>query len=289
MNSKNYLISNIIPMRLARFTLAILMFSALHSALADEITAPLLWAPQHHVEKPNTNNLSVIRFITDDTYPPFGFTQSDGQLTGFNVDMARAICAELQIPCTIQARRWDNLIPALDQGQGDAVIASLAITPTLRERVDFTAPYYKTPARFSVRTSSSPDDVTPERLQGQTIGVVSHSAHEAYLHNYFARSTLRTFDTLNALYSALKHGEIDIIFADGVSSSLWLAGSDAHQCCRFASGPYLESHYFSEGAGIAVKKGNVTLRRALDYALAQLAAKGIYKELYVRYFPISFF
>lgn len=289
MDLKQLPLPNTIILPLARLLLLLFLYAAPNYARADKIVVPLFWNLQHQVEKPNYSALKVVRLVTDDTYPPFGFTMSDGQVAGFNVDLARALCDELQLTCTIQVRRWDQLIPALEQGQADAIIASLAMTPANRKRVDFTAPYYKTPARFIVRANSPLNDITPPLISGQMVGVVRHSAHEAYLSHYFPASPLRSYDTLASLYAGLKMGDVDVIFGDGISASLWLAGADAHDCCRFASGPYLERTYFGEGAGIAVKKGNVTLRRALDYALAHSAAKGTYKELYLRYFPISFF
>jgi polar amino acid transport system substrate-binding protein len=275
--------------RLARFFLIFLDCCLAIIAHADDLTTPLFWNLQHHVEKPNLGNLRVVRFVTDDTYPPFGFTQADGSLAGFNIDLARAICDELQLACTIQVRRWDALIPAVEQGQADAIIASQRITAGQGARVDFSSPYYKTPARFMVRTSSPFNDITPETMSGMTIAVERHSAHEAYLRHYFAHASIKTYDDATSLRAALKRGDVDIAFGDGVSQAIWLAGQDSNHCCRFASGPYLEDHYFGEGAGIAVRKGNLQLRRAIDYALAHIASKGLYRDLYLRYFPISFF
>ena len=100
---------------------------------------------------------------------------------GFNVEIARAICEELQIGCTVQARDWDTLIDSLETGKGDAVIASISATSTLRERIDFTQPYYQTPARFVARKDFLLPDATPATLAGKSIGVVAGSAHEAYL------------------------------------------------------------------------------------------------------------
>ena len=91
-------------------------------------------------ERPDLAGLRTIRFLTEDDYPPFQFLGPDGQLTGFNIDLARAICLELKLACTIQARRWDTLLTALEQGNGDAVIASLADTEEARARVDFSVP-----------------------------------------------------------------------------------------------------------------------------------------------------
>ena len=71
--------------------------------------------------------------------------------------------------------------------------------------------------------------------------------------------------------------------------AFWLAGSDAGGCCRFAGGPYLSPDYFGSGLAIAARRGSTVLIQAFDYALQQIAVKGTFAELYLRYFPVSFF
>jgi polar amino acid transport system substrate-binding protein len=176
----------------------------------------------------------------------------------------------------------------LDSDEGDALIASLRIDAQSRVKFDFTAPYYATPARF-VTLAAAKFDATPEGLAGKRIGVIGKSAHEAYLESFFPKSLRKTYDNRAALYAGLKKGEIDAFFDDAITSSFWLAGTDAQKCCVFRGGPYTESRFFGEGVGIAVKKGNHTLQQALDYALVQLSQRGIYTDLYLKYFPIGFY
>lgn len=269
-----------------------LLVSVVPGIAANQATSPVVvpnfFDPQHRVEKPDLSELHSLRFLTEDDYPPFHFALPDGSLAGFDVDLARAICEELKIACTIQARRFDLLADALNSGDGDALIASLRIDAQSRAKFDFTAPYYATPARFVTLTSSRVI-ATPEGLVGKRVGVIGKTAHEAYLESFFPRAVRKPYATRLALYAALKKGEIDAFFDDAITSSFWLAGSDAQKCCTFRGGPYTESRFFGEGVGIAVKKGNYTLRRALDYALVQLAQRGVYTDLYLKYFPIGFY
>jgi polar amino acid transport system substrate-binding protein len=251
--------------------------------------APSFWDPGLHPERPDLSGLRAIRFLTDDDYPPLNFALADGSLSGFNVDIARAICEELHIGCTIQARRWDTLIDSLETGKGDAVIASIATSATESERIDFTQPYYMTPARFATRKDSPLVDPTPASLAGKTIGVVASSAHQSYLATFFPRAVAKTFPNFGALHDALRAGGIDAAFADGLSLAVWLAGESSGDCCEFRGGPYLESRFFGEGVGIAVRKEDADLRRAMDWALARLAARGVYAEIYLKYFPIGFY
>ena len=249
---------------------------------------PNFFDPQHRVEKPDLTELHSLKFLTEDDYPPFHFALPDGSLAGFDVDLARAICEELKIACTIQARRFDLLADALNSDEGDALIASLRIDARSRDKFDFTAPYYATPARFVARAATK-FEATPEGLAGKRVGVIGKTAHEAYLQTFFPKVSRKPYDTRAALYAALKSGQIDAFFDDAIASSFWLAGTDARNCCVFRGGPFTESRFFGEGVGIAVKKGNVTLRRALDYALVQLEQRGIYTDLYLKYFPIGFY
>src|SRR5271167_3528498 len=138
-------------------------------------------APDLRLDRPALSGVRAIRFLTTDDYPPMNFALPDGSLTGFNVEIARAICKELDIGCTIQARRWDMLIDALTSGKGDAVIASIAPSNNLRAQIDFSQPYYKTPARFIVRKEAASFPATPAGLMGRTVGVVAGTAHQAYL------------------------------------------------------------------------------------------------------------
>ena len=259
------------------------------SAYAQDVKVPGLWDPNHRLERPDLSGVRLIRFITEDDYPPFEFALPDGTLAGFNVELARALCEELRVQCTVQPRRWDTIIDALEQGRGDAAISSLAITSTNRARVSFTAPYYKTPARFVARNSIEVSDLTPSALAGKQVGVVARTAHEAYLRQFFPGLAIRSYQTLASLRSALKREEVDLVFGDGVSFAIWLNSIDASGCCAFRGGAFTEARFFGEGVGIAVRKDNQNLRRALDYGLKRLAERGVYADLYLKYFPISFY
>ena len=119
--------------------------------------------------------------------------------------------------------------------------------------------------------------------------MIKDSAHEKFLAQFFAEAKRKPYDDFAALHRALKAGEIDLAFADGLTLAIWLDGEDAADCCAFRGGPFLESRYFGEGVGIAVRKDDSGLRRALDYALARVWASGQYAEIFRKYFPLSFY
>jgi polar amino acid transport system substrate-binding protein len=279
--------------RAAALSVVLYLFAAplagVAAAQGSNVFVPGFWDPKRRPERPDLGRLAALRFLTEEDYPPFNFKGADGAPIGFNVDLARAICSELNLTCTIQVRRFDTLIPALDEGRGDAIIASLAITPATRAQVDFTDRYYRSPARFVGRRDFAPEDVTPETVAGRRIAVVAGSAHEAYLRDFFAETAIQSLASSDAALAAVQNGNVDLMFGDGVMLAFWLNGTASGNCCAFKGGPFVESRYFGEGVGIAVKRGNDTLRRALDYALFRLWEKGVYTDLYLRYFPLGFY
>lgn len=248
---------------------------------------PGFWDPRRRPERPDLSRLSVIRFLTETDYPPFNYAGPDGAPVGFNVDLARMICEEIKVACTVQMRRYDTLVDSLNANQGDAVIASFAATPAMRKRVDFTDPYYRTPARFVARRNAGIVDVRPQALEGKKVAVVAGTAHEAYLKMLFTEAELRPFPDVAAAREALKKGEVDLLFGDGISLAFWLNGTDSGGCCAFVGGPYMESRFFGEGVGIAVRRGNDLLRQAINWALFRLWEQGRFTDLWLRYFPIS--
>jgi polar amino acid transport system substrate-binding protein len=248
---------------------------------------PGFWDPRRRPERPDLTRVTQIRFLTEVDYPPFNYAAPDGAPAGFNVDLARMICDELKIACTIQMRRFDTLVPALNENRGDAVIASIAVTAETRKLMDFSDPYYRPPARFAARRDVAKPELRPEELEAKKIAVVAGSAHEAYLKTLFTEAELRPYPTAEAAREALHAGAVDYLFGDGISLSFWLNGTDSGGCCAFAGGPFLENMYFGEGVGIAVKRGNDTLRLAFNWALFRLWEKGRFTDLWLRYFPVS--
>jgi len=184
-------------------------------------------------------------------------------------------------------RRFETLLDAIASNRGDAIIASLAVTPQLRARVDFTDPYYRAPARFVSRRDAVMAEVRPEYLEGKKIGAVAGTSHEAYLKAMFTDAELHPYANDDALRLGLRRGEVDFIFGDAIALGVLDQRHDSAECCAFSGGPFVESRYFGEGIGIAVRKGNDLLRQSLNWALFRLWEKGRYTDLWLRYFSVS--
>jgi polar amino acid transport system substrate-binding protein len=254
---------------------------------AAGVNVPGFWDPRRRPERPDLTRINQIRFLTGFDYPPFNYTGPDGNPAGLNVDIARLICEEIKANCTMQMRRFDTLLDALEQNRGDAVVASIAATPEARKRADFSDPYYRTPARFVARKDTKLSEVIPEALEGKTVAVMAGTAHESYLRRLFTEVEVRPYPSSEAARAALQGGKVDLLFGDGISLAFWLNGTDSANCCGFRGGPFLESRYFGEGIGIAVRSGDNALRLALNWALFRLWETGRFTDLWLRYFPIS--
>ncbi|GHE64212.1 ABC transporter substrate-binding protein [Camelimonas fluminis] len=253
------------------------------------VRIPMFGNPNSRLERPDMSGAGTIRILTDDSFPPLNFVGDDNRPTGFTVDLARAACDRLGVACTIQTRRFDTLLDALAAGKGDVVIAAIPATPGLLERFTVTRPYMRFPGRFMIKNGAASPGPGEKDFAGKTIGVVAGSAHEAWLKANFPASPLKAYPDLPAAGAALRAGEVPYVFGDGLGMALWQDGSLSGNCCGFTGGPYLSDAFFGEGVGFIVRRNDAALQRAFDYALQQMWSDGRYDELYLRYFPVSFF
>jgi polar amino acid transport system substrate-binding protein len=127
----------------------------------------------------------------------------------------------------------------------------------------------------------------PEKLEGRKVAVVAGTSHEAYLKALFPEAELRPYPNSDLARLALQRGDVDLLFGDAIALAFWLNGTSSENCCVFRGGPYLDSRFFGEGIGIAVRKGNDAMRLTLNWALFRIWEQGRFTDLWLRYFPIS--
>ncbi len=270
-------------MRALLFALALLLASS----------APVMaQALPYHVDPgareivPSLAAVPAIRFLTTADFPPFNFRDDNGELVGFNVDLARALCADLAITCTVQAWPWDQAAKALEDKQGDALIAGLALTPQNGALFDFSQIYLMLPGRF-VTPVAVAVGFEPTSLDGKRVAVRRGSTHAEFIRRYLPAAGLIQFDSEIMALDALSKGEADAYFGDAMRASFWL--NENVGCCEFAGEPYFRPDLFGDGLAIAVPAGHDAVRQAIDYGLARLKRSGVYDELYLRWFPVSFY
>ncbi len=235
---------------------------------------------------PNLTAVPSIRFLTTADFPPFNYRDKTGELVGFNVDLARALCADLSITCTLQAWPWEQAGKALEDGQGDALIAGVALTPENGALFDFSNIYLMLPGRF-VTLKDAVASFAPAALAGKTVAVRKGTSHAEFVRRYLPDAKLREFDTETAALEAVRDKQADAYFGDAMRASFWL--NDNPECCALAGQPYFRPDLFGEGLAVAVAAGRDTVRQAIDYGLVRLKKSGALDELYLRWFPVGFY
>lgn len=227
-----------------------------------------------------------IKIGTEGAYPPFNVLQADGSLTGFDIDIAKALCEEMGAECTFVTQDWDGIIPALLAGKFDAIIASMSITEERRQIVDFTSKYYNTPPAIAVPKDSDITEATDAGLAGRTIGAQSATTHSNYAEQKLSSADLRLYPTPDEYKLDIVSGRIEAVIDDVVVLSKWLASEDG-ACCKILDTLTPDPLINGEGIGIAVRKGEDDLREAFNAAIKAIRANGVYQEINDGYFEFD--
>ena len=223
-----------------------------------------------------------LRIATTGGYPPFNFGDDAGEMRGFDVDIALALCAEIGAECEIVVEEWERLIPELRAGSFDVIAASMSITGKRRELVSFTDRYYSNVVRFVARKGSGFD---PADAAGKTIGAARATIASDWLQaNLAGIATIELYATMEELNGDLLAGRLDAMFGDGLGSLAWLQGPEG------ASFEFVgEGYRLDEGIGMAVRHEDASLLSRLNGALRAILANGTYERLNARYFPFSIY
>ncbi len=218
---------------------------------------------------------------TEAAYPPFAWVMPSGEMTGFDIDIANALCAEMKVECEISNQSFDGLIPALNSKKIDAIIASMFIVEDRLKSIDFAGPYYVTPALF-LAPEGTGFDLSEKGMKRKTIGVQRGTTMADYVEAQFPKARVQFYDTFEAAGLDLISGRVDLVFADSVVVEEFLASDDGAGF-EVVGDPVFDTEYLGEGAGIGLRKGDEELKAKFDAALAALIASGTYKTINDKY------
>lgn len=222
---------------------------------------------------------------TEAAYKPFAWVLPSGELTGFDIDIAKALCAEMGATCTIENQSFDGLIPALRAKKIDAIIASMTITEDRLKAVDFAGPYYTVPAMF-IAAKDSGIEVSEDGLDGKYVGVQRGTTMANYVKEKFPGASVQLYDTSDAANLDLASGRVDVVFADSVVLQDFLATPDGANYAMIGT-PVEDADILGTGAGIGIRKGDDALKQKFDDALKAIIASGEYEKINAAYIPVS--
>jgi len=224
-----------------------------------------------------------IRIATEGAYAPFNMVNSEGQLVGFDVDIANALCAEMKADCEIVAQDWDGIIPGLRAKKYDAIIASMSITKERLRVVDFSEKYYSNVLAF-VGPKGKDMSTSKEGLKGLTIGAQRATIAGQTLEDTYGNVVnVKLYDTQDNAYLDMASGRLDGLLSDKFPAYDWLRSEDG-QKFEFKG----QDIDINDKIGIAVRKGD-KLKAKLDKAIKAIVDNGKYAEINKKYFPFSIY
>lgn len=229
-------------------------------------------------------SIKTIRFATEATYPPFEFIDSSGQIKGFDIDIAKALCKQINANCTFANQSFSSLIPSLNLGKFDTLIAAIGVTTERQKQVSFTFSYYEPSAVFVGQLSKH---YSTSDLTGKIIGVQQGTTFEKYLANtYKDKITIKTYASIQDAFLDLSAGRVEIVLSDTPIAQNWLKQNDNSKQFSMIGGPIVNHDYFGMGYGIALRKNDTELVNALNKALTDIKTNGTYAMIVKKYFGV---
>ena len=247
---------------------------------------------------------SKIKIGTEGAYPPWNGTNAAGELEGAEIDLVRDLCTRMNAECELVAQDWDGIIPALQNGKYDAIIAGMSITAERMEVINFSQGYANEPASFSVLkssklaalkaggkvnmdaldgTSTALLDSLKKTLKGTTVGVQGATTHENFVKQVLGDSvTMKSYDTQENLELDLSIGRIDAALSDQGSMEKFME-SDKGKEIAFI-GPGLGGGSFGGGVGVGLRKADTDLLKMFNRAIDEARADGTLAEHFTKWF-----
>nr|CAD6618532.1 amino acid ABC transporter [Rhizobium sp. TCK] len=227
-----------------------------------------------------------IRIATEGAYPPFNFTDTDGSLKGFDVDIANALCEEMKAKCAIVAQDWDGIIPGLMANKYDAIIASMSITEERKQQIDFTNKYYTTPLAVIAPKDGDVKGVSVEDLKDKVVGAQASTTQANYATDVYEKAGIevKLYPTQEEAAADLQNGRIDALISDKFVVVDWLNGDGKDCCAMVGDVPGTETE-----AGIGIRKGEEELKERFNTAIDAIVANGTYGKIVAKYFPFDIY
>lgn len=226
---------------------------------------------------------AALRIAVEGAYPPFNYVEGN-EPAGFEVDLGRALCGAMQLPCLFVLQDWDAMYDGLREKRFDAIMSSMEITPERRTRYRFSRRYYLIPSALIARKEDAEAKVRPKDLAGHSVGAVADGEQAAYLESLPNPPEIKTFSKLEEAWLDLLTGRLDYVLGDKLELSRFLASREGEACCRFVTDLPVDRGL---GVGVAVRKGDRALAEMFDAAIAKVEADGTYDRIRAKYVPFD--
>lgn len=228
-----------------------------------------------------------IRIGVEGAYPPFSSVTPEGELVGFDIDIAKALCEAMGAEYKLVAQDWDGIIPALLARKYDAIVASMSITEERLKKVAFSDKYYQTPAKFVIKKGAM-GEFSKAALKGKTVGVQRATIHDKFLtDNYGKDVTIKRYGSLDEAYLDITSGRLDLILADILAISDGFLKKPEGKGYHFIGPDLDDPKWFGEGVGIAIRKQDTALVEKFNAAIEKIRADGTYKKIQDKYFDFN--
>ena len=215
------------------------------------------------------------------TYPPFSFVDTDGKLTGFEVELSEALAKELGVKARLQPTKWDGILAALESKRLDIVVNQVTISDERKKKYDFSEPYTVSGIQALVLTKNKDTIKTAQDLAGKKVGVGLGTNYEQWLKDNVPKAIVKTYDDDPTKYQDLRVGRIDAILVDRLAAlELISKTKDSDKETLAVSG----APFSRQESGIALRKGEPELLDAINNALDKLRADGTLAKLSQKYF-----
>lgn len=227
-----------------------------------------------------------IKIASEGARPPYNYLENN-ELAGFEIDLARDLCARMKASCTFVAQDWDSLVPGLLDHQYDAIMAAMEITDEARERIAFSKPYICMPSAFMGSRENKITDSSPAGLAGKSIGVESESAHQVYAEDRYKRSEVHAYATLEEAILDLAEGRLDVVLGAKDALADFLQTRREGQCCALIADVPHDAAFFGEGIGIGFRPQDAALKTMFEKALDASKADGAFAKIRAKYFDFA--
>ncbi|WP_342132200.1 transporter substrate-binding domain-containing protein [Hydrogenophaga sp. OTU3427] len=228
-----------------------------------------------------------LKVAIDPTYEPFTYKTADGKPTGFDVDIALAICEQIKRKCVFVEQVWDSMIPGLQARKYDVIISSMSVTEDRKKVVDFSDRYYKTPSSIVVKEGTAYSG--PASLKGKKIGVLKGSTQEKFAMGELkpAGVTVVPYEAQDQVYLDIKSGRLDGTVADKVEVGGGFLSKPEGKGYGFVGPDQYDVKYYGSGIGVAMRKGQDKLKGEINAAIKAIRGDDRYAKISKKYFSFD--